>query len=143
MREILIPGGLQARIAQEARAALPKECCGLLVGNVEGERFRVLYLRATRNMVTEPDSFEIDPAVQIALMRALRGSGRRIIGCYHSHPNGTGEPSDRDRASSFEMGFVWLIASISGAKTHLRAFVRVDAGFRELTLLDRVPARTV
>ena len=143
MREILIPGGLQTRIAQEARAALPRECCGLLVGTVEGERFRVLYLRATRNMATEPDRFEIDPGVHIALMRALRGTGRGIIGCYHSHPNGSDGPSEHDRASGFEIGFVWLIAAISGAKTQLRAFLREETDFRELTLLDRVPARTV
>ena len=143
MRELLIPTGLQDQIAKEAHAAAPRECCGLLVGTEQGETFRVLYLRSTRNVAVEPDRFEIDPAPQIALMRALRGTGRRIIGCYHSHPDGTVEPSPIDLASSFERGFVWLIAGVSGRKAQLRAFLREEAGFRELTLLDRVPARTV
>ena len=46
-----------------------------------------------RNLADTPDRFEIDPAEQIKLMRALRGAGREIIGCYHSHPNGSAEPS--------------------------------------------------
>ena len=122
---------------------MPRECCGLLVGTGQSETLRVLYLRPTRNVAEEPDRFEVDPAAQIALMRALRGTGRRVIGCYHSHPNGTAEPSAHDLASSFEEGFVWLIVAVTGSKAQLRAFLREGAGFRELALLDRLPARTV
>jgi proteasome lid subunit RPN8/RPN11 len=124
LRQILIPIGLQDRIAEDARAALPRESCGLLVGTKRGEILRIVYVRPTRNVATQPDAFEIDPAAHIALMRALRGTERQIIGCYHSHPNGTSEPSARDLAASFEQGLVWLIAGLSCRKVQLRAFLR-------------------
>ena len=143
MRTILIPYGLRERIGQEVRAALPRECCGLLVGARQGEMLRVLYHRSTRNLATEPDRFEIDPSAHVALARALRGTGRAILGCYHSHPNSAAEPSARDLAGSSEEGFVWLIAATSGSKMLFRAFLREASGFQELSLLDRLPEPTV
>jgi len=143
MGTILIPDGLRERIAHEARTALPRECCGLLVGTRQGEMLRVLYHRSTRNLATEPDRFEIDPSAHVALARALRGTGRAIVGCYHSHPNGAAEPSAQDLAGSSEEGFVWLIAAASGSKMLFRAFQREASGFQELALLDRLPERTV
>lgn len=117
---ILAPA-LRAQILAEARAASPRECCGLL----EGDGRRITALHPTRNLAAEPDRFEIDPAEQFALLRA----GRRIVGCYHSHPGGAAEPSPRDAAHAGEVGFLWLIAA-----EEVRGFVWDGARFAPVPL---------
>ena len=75
---------------------------------------RATSLHPTTNLAPELDRFEIDPAAHLQLLRALRGSEREIVGCYHSHPNGRMEPSERDSEGMRDDGFVWVIAAITG-----------------------------
>ena len=83
-----------------------------------GCEVRALAFHPTRNLATRPDRFEIDPAAQFALLRRLRGSGREIVGCYHSHPNGAAEFSACDREGAFESDFLWLVAAITAGATN-------------------------
>ena len=111
----ILPHPLRAQLVAEARAAFPGECCGLIEGTMQGEKVRAVALHAIANIGSTPDSFEIDPAAHINLLRTLRGTGRGIVGCYHSHTNGRPEPSERDRECGGDEGFVWLIAALDGA----------------------------
>jgi len=111
IQTLILPPTLADQIMREARAAHPAECCGLIEGRIEaGTVARALACHPTRNLAQNPDRFEIDPAAHIALLRALRGTDRRLIGCYHSHPNGRPEPSAHDLGGAAEDGFIWLIA---------------------------------
>lgn len=121
---------LRAQIAREAKAAFPRECCGLIEGAREGNRIVATALHPTRNIAADADRFEIDPATHIALLKKLRGSARKIVGCYHSHPEGRAEPSARDAEAAAEEGFVWLIQA-----EELRGFVWTGAGFAKATLV--------
>ena len=112
---LALPKALRAQLADEARAALPRECCGLIAGTVDGGTARALALHPTANLGQGDDRFEIDPAEHIRLLRALRGTGRDVIGCYHSHPNGKAAPSQTDRAGAAEDGFIWLIQPLTAA----------------------------
>jgi proteasome lid subunit RPN8/RPN11 len=119
---VILSAALRARILSEARAAVPRECCGL----VEGDGERVIALHPTRNLARGPDRFAVDPKDQFRLMR----EGRRIIGCYHSHPGGCAEPSPRDTEGASEVGFLWLIA----AGDEVGAFVWEGERFARLEL---------
>ncbi|HEX4636033.1 MAG TPA: M67 family metallopeptidase [Rhizomicrobium sp.] len=120
MTRVALPEELRLRILQEARAAFPRECCGLVEGGVEGgDEFRVTALHAARNLAPESDRFEIAPEDHIRALKAARANGRRLIGCYHSHPNAGAEPSATDKAGAGEENFLWLIA----AGGRLEAFV--------------------
>ena len=132
----ILPQPLRAQIAVEARAAFPRECCGLIEGTREGEAVHAAALHPTANFSAAPDSFEIDPSAHIRLLRTLRGTGRRIVGCYHSHPNGRPEPSERDRASGGEEGFVWLIAALDDGAGPLEFAAYEATSFRLLLLAD-------
>ena len=107
---LVLAEDLRAQIAREARAAYPRECCGLIEGYRDGARVIATALHPARNIAEDSDRFEIDPAQHIALLRALRGTAHDIVGCYHSHPNGRAEPSERDRDAVTESGFIWIIA---------------------------------
>jgi desampylase len=106
----LLAAELEEQLAAEARAAFPRECCGLIEGVRRDGVIEALRLHPTRNLATRADRFEIDPAEQFRLLHALRGTERDIVGCYHSHPNGQAVPSSHDRTG--EDDFVWLIAAV-------------------------------
>jgi desampylase len=133
---LIVPKALQVQLGEEACAAFPRECCGLIEGVCEGDCVRAVALHPAANLATRDDRFEIDPMEQFRLMRELRGSGREIVGCYHSHPNGTAEPSAHDLENASEDGFVWLIAAVDTASKGVTpaAFIYGNRAFGPVTL---------
>jgi proteasome lid subunit RPN8/RPN11 len=114
---LVFGAGLRAQIEGEARVALPGECCGLIEGRRDDHGGVVaVAVHPARNIGGGDDRFEIDPADHIRILRTARARGAHIVGCYHSHPNGRAEPSARDLAGAAEVGFVWLIAAVEGAR---------------------------
>jgi len=134
---LILPSPLRDRLAAEARAAFPRECCGLVEGVRHGDEICALRLHPAGNLAAEPDRFEIDPAEQFRLLHALRDTGREIVGCYHSHPNGADRPSPRDRDGAAEDGLVWLIQPLT-AETEgtARAFVFAGGEFAEMEMRE-------
>jgi proteasome lid subunit RPN8/RPN11 len=126
------------QLKREAQSAFPRECCGLVEGVCEGANAHAIALHPMPNAATEPDRFEIGPSAHIALLRRLRGPGRQIIGCYHSHPNGRPEPSARDLAGAAEVGFLWLIAAIErpAAEPRVACFVWTGTAFAPVQLVN-------
>jgi proteasome lid subunit RPN8/RPN11 len=136
MMALLLPDVLRARIAAEARAAFPRECCGLIEGIWNGDAAAVLALHPASNLATQPDRFEIDPETQFAALKAARDAGHALIGCYHSHPGGIAAPSARDLAGASEEDFLWLIAALATADGDiaLEAFRYGAGGFGRIGL---------
>jgi desampylase len=128
---------LAARILLAAVHAYPNECCGLIEGIDTADGWRAIAIHEAGNVAQNPARrFQIDPQAQLDLMRKLRGTGRRIVGCFHSHPDGEAKPSATDRAEASESGFVYLIAAgLPDAGMTLAGFVFEDAtGFTEIAL---------
>jgi proteasome lid subunit RPN8/RPN11 len=99
------------RLLAEAARASPAECCGILLGC--GTLIEAA--RPATNVAPNPERrFEIDPQTLIDAHRASRGGGLRVVGYYHSHPNGPAEPSATDRRQSAGDGSVWAIIGESG-----------------------------
>jgi proteasome lid subunit RPN8/RPN11 len=128
MNTLRLAPDLRAQIEREAKAAFPRECCGLIEGTRTHQATTANVLHPTRNLARELDRFEVDPADQFRILRAARANDAEVVGCYHSHPNGRAEPSERDRKSMGEEGFVWVIAALSDpGNARLAAFI-VQAG---------------
>jgi proteasome lid subunit RPN8/RPN11 len=103
-----ISRGVLAGIRRDAAAAHPLEACGLLFGN---ER-RIDAFQTTENVADDPHTgFEIDPAALFQALRAERAAGAKIIGYWHSHPNGDVEPSARDLEAAQDDGKLWVIVA--------------------------------
>ena len=138
-RTLFLSDELAAQMLGAAARAFPRECCGLIEGTRTQGGWRVTALHETANLAEDPSRhFLIDPQSQFDLMRALRASETRIIGCFHSHPTGPAEPSATDRAQAFEDDFLWLIAggSVDSGFT-LQAYVFTEeAGFTRIALRE-------
>lgn len=104
-----------------------QEVCGLLFGTEN----RIDHAEPVRNVAERPkDSFEIDPRALFAALRAERAGGPRLIGHYHSHPNGSAEPSARDAAAA-EPGKYWLVIGDGTA----RLWLAKQGGFTEVQMI--------
>ena len=89
------------------------EVCGLLLGGAGW----ISEIRPTANVAQDPARhFEVDPVVLIAAHRQARVGGNSVIGHYHSHPSGHGEPSATDAASAAADGSYWMIAANGTAR---------------------------
>lgn len=116
-----------------ARAEAPNECCGLLIGDgavIDGS------VRA-RNLDPEPSRrYLLDPAVHVSTSRRLRGTGREVVGCYHSHPYSAAAPSPSDVAEALYPDFVWIIVSLAAPQAEAIAAYRLaDAAFTPIAIL--------
>ena len=112
---------VRAEIVAHAREDAPRECCGLLVGHGS------LVLESVRspNVDPDPNRYEIDARVHVATNRRLRGTGRAVVGAYHSHPHSPAWPSASDLAEAYYAEFIWVIVSLASGVETLKAF-RLD-----------------
>jgi proteasome lid subunit RPN8/RPN11 len=92
-----LPGVLADEIRRHGEAAYPGECCGAMVGRVEGSAKEVLRLSPAVNRRTDdPHRYLIAPDDLRQLEREVRGAGQEIVGYYHSHPDHPARPSAFD-----------------------------------------------
>ena len=128
-----ISAAVLADIAAHARLEAPRECCGLLVGS-EG---RVEENVRTPNLEPGVSRFLVDPAAHFALMKRLRGTGRAIVGAYHSHPRSGPRPSSSDIAEAVSDDFLCVIVSLAGeGEPVTRAYRFRNGEAEELRVLE-------
>jgi [CysO sulfur-carrier protein]-S-L-cysteine hydrolase len=118
-------------LVSHARAAVPNEGCGLLVGrNATAERFI-----AMENVLKSPTAFEMDPAALITALRELRETGEQLVAIYHSHPGGPERPSQTDIARAFYPEAAHVIVSLErGEMPVVRGFRIIDGEAIEIDL---------
>lgn len=98
-------------MCEAAEHAFPKECCGLLIG-AGADSVIVSQAVVAPNLSEDPNRFLIDPQVQFDWLRKLRGTKERIVGHFHSHPNGCSEPSKIDAEMAIERDQYWVIIPV-------------------------------
>jgi proteasome lid subunit RPN8/RPN11 len=92
-----LPGALADEIRRHGEAAYPAECCGAMVGRVDGAAKEVLRLSPAVNRRTDdPHRYLIAPDDLRRLEREVREAGQEIVGYYHSHPDHPARPSAFD-----------------------------------------------
>jgi proteasome lid subunit RPN8/RPN11 len=126
---IAIPRALVATICRGAERAYPEECCGLLVGRAgPGEALHVTRAVPSPNLAADRRrGFEVDAALYVTLRRGLSGGPERLLGLYHSHPDGPAEPSPRDAAEAWQEGWIWLIVPVAGGRAATPSAHRLSA----------------
>lgn len=122
---------MREAILAHARAALPDECCGLLVGTAA----RISRAWPARNAAEQPDThYRIDPADHFAALRQARTEGADVVGAYHSHPRSAAQPSERDVAEAFP-DFIHVLVGPVAEAAEVRAWRLVGGNFMEIRLV--------
>lgn len=127
----IAPGAMQSMHDSAARH-YPLEACGLLLGRIGKQGWDIDEAREIANLNTEraSDRFMLDPKGYQAVDRELAGSGREIVGIYHSHPDCPAKPSPTDLSAAWD-GFAYVIVSTcKGEAADTRCWALNDSGQR-------------
>ncbi|MFW6076058.1 MAG: M67 family metallopeptidase [Chloroflexota bacterium] len=149
MTEIILQltGKQRSAIEQHAERAYPDECCGAILGRLDGET-RIVHDLIEMENTWDPEErrrrFLITAEEVMRVERAARERDLDVLGYYHSHPDAPAQPSEFDR----EHAWPWLmypIASVrDGTIADLRSWQLSDdrSAYKEVPIQQRQESRT-
>lgn len=108
-------------IRQHGEETYPHECCGVLLGEFEGETRLVTSIARCGNTRTDSpqNRYHIDPKELVRIQREGRARGEDIVGFYHSHPDHPAQWSSTDLAEAHWFGCSYVITSVEKGKAVL------------------------
>jgi len=122
---VAVASGLSSVLLNIARRAMPRECCGVLIGRTDSRGIPVQILAAEE--VTNTDTldgterFRIDPRDVLRVSRSARERSLDVVGFFHSHPHSCARPSSEDIANASAWpGTLHII--LSPANNELRVY---------------------
>ena len=117
-------------IQTHAEKDYPEECCGLLLGQLNGKTKLLVDVVPVENcwetLASEQfltafgsthlghskcDRFAISPQTMLQVQKQARDRALNVIGIYHSHPDQAAVPSEFDRAIAWER-YSYIIVSV-------------------------------
>lgn len=112
MKKLCLSTDLWDQIRKHCADSYPFEACGLLIGR-PGDRVTDIVI--SPNKAEDPArNFEIDPALILQHQKESRLGHDRIVGHYHSHPDGQAVPSAQDQSQNYDTDLVWVIVQVTG-----------------------------
>jgi proteasome lid subunit RPN8/RPN11 len=101
-------------IVEHAVRTYPEECCGAIVGVVEGGERLVRDAWPLENVAdTRRNRYTISPRDYLQTERRARGLGVSVLGFYHSHPDAPSKPSAHDLEHAWP-DLSYVIVSVRG-----------------------------
>ncbi len=98
------------QIIDHAYAEYPYEVCGLMGGHDTTVEVAVPVANAS---LTPHTAFELERQAMVDEIIALQRANLEVNAIYHSHPNGPGEPSERDIAEATWPDAVYVIIGLA------------------------------
>ena len=113
--------GVLDSIAEHARQSGRRECCGILLAETSAPTVVTGALRAT-NAAKDPEArYALGPEAHIQAVRMENADAARIVGYYHSHPQGAPRPSRMDTDSAVP-GVSYLIVGLKDGSARYAAW---------------------
>lgn len=140
---IEIPARVREQIADRALAALPEECCGVLLGEREGDSGLVFEAHGVDNVSAgnRERRYEVAPGELLSMHRSARERGIEVIGFFHSHPSGDARPSRHDRRTAWFSASYLIVAVRGGEVREFRSWrlrgAEAEFGEEEILYADR------
>jgi proteasome lid subunit RPN8/RPN11 len=126
-------------IRRHGEETYPHECCGALLGRVEGEARIVSQSVRCRNMRTDSpqNRYEINPIEAVRIQCDGQTRGLDIVGFYHSHPDHPAEWSRTDLEEAYWLGCSYVITSIENGKAQVtRSFALTGGSVEDKVLVE-------
>jgi [CysO sulfur-carrier protein]-S-L-cysteine hydrolase len=131
MATVQIKREILEAIVQHAEEEVPRECCGLLMG--EGEI--ITQHRRMKNELESNVRYAMEAQALFQFFKDLRAANQKHLGIYHSHPVSEAYPSETDVRESFYPDCIYFIISLKNPRSPLvRAFRLLSDGVEELAI---------
>jgi proteasome lid subunit RPN8/RPN11 len=108
-----------------AESMFPNECCGAMIGNIDGGEKRVTAAVPLENAYAGAQGarYEVRPQDLAEADRHARAAGMDLIGIFHSHPNCDAYFSKTDLENSCPW-YSFVVLSVKGGKfDHAASFL--------------------
>jgi proteasome lid subunit RPN8/RPN11 len=108
-----------------AQSAYPKECCGVMLGNPDGDDKSVKLALPMENAYKggQEDRYEIRPEDLLGADREARKQGMDVIGIFHSHPDCDAYFSKTDLQNSCPWYSFVVLSIKKGEFDHANSFL--------------------
>lgn len=118
------PGAWQVMV-DHARATFPNECCGVMVGSIDGDAKTVKLAMPMENAYqgAQEDRYEIRPEELLRADREARKQGLDLIGIFHSHPDCDAYFSKTDLENSCPWYSFVVLSIRNGEFDHANSFL--------------------
>ena len=132
-----IDRALEQIVVEACEKAYPDEGCGLLIGPVPDafdKPGRAVVANEARPLPNGWDSsaktnrYLIDPRALAKIEAELSGSGRGVVGFFHSHPNAPAWPSPFDLMMAWPCLSYWIVRVEQGKIADSRSWQRTEDG---------------
>jgi proteasome lid subunit RPN8/RPN11 len=112
-------------MVSHARSTYPNECCGALLGSVDGESKAVTVAVPMDNAYAGAQNarYELRPEDLMNAERAARKQGLDLIGIFHSHPDCDAYFSATDLKNSCPWYSFVVLSIKQGAFDHANSFL--------------------
>ena len=127
-------------IFNHAESVYPEECCGILLGNLDGLDRTVVEVIITVNTWIKPEltnhvnidtevnrtksnRYTIDPKDIFLAQKRARNLNLDLIGFFHSHPDHPAIPSTCDRDQAWEVYAYPIVSVIEGKVSDIQSWV--------------------
>ena len=132
-------------VYHHAEQTYPEECCGILLGTIDGLNKTVIEVIPTVNVWLKPELIEdtadsievsktkhsrytIDPRDLFQAQKRGRERHLEIIGFFHSHPDNPAIPSTCDRDLAWEIYSYPIVSVIQGRVDDFKSWVLDSQG---------------
>jgi [CysO sulfur-carrier protein]-S-L-cysteine hydrolase len=107
-----IPEAMYEEMVQHARAELPNECVGMLIGTKAGSAGQVHEYLPLVNELQSPTRFFTEPRSMLRAEKRCRERKLDVLAIFHSHPTSQPIPSRYDVADHYSSEVMCLIISL-------------------------------
>ena len=129
------------QIRRHGEDAYPHECCGVLLGQMNGDGRVVTSAARCGNTRTDSpqNRYHIDPRELVRIQREGRERDEDILGFYHSHPDHPARWSTTDLADAHWFGCSYVITSVEKGKAKLtNSFLLDGTGEEQKNFVDEI-----
>ena len=104
-----------AEIRRHGEETYPHECCGVLLGKIDGDLRLVTSTARCGNTRTDSpqNRYHIDPKELVRIQRQGRERDEDVIGFYHSHPDHPAQWSKTDLEEAHWIGCSYVITRVA------------------------------
>ena len=112
-------------MVSHAQATYPNECCGAMLGTVDGDVKTVKVGVAIENAFTgvQHERYELRPEDLLKADREARSRGMDLIGIFHSHPDCDAYFSETDLKNSCPWYSFVVLSVYKGQFHHANSFL--------------------